>query len=39
MKKLVSLLLLCTGLFLFTGCGDEKKPDKPKPDPAKPATP
>ena len=25
MKKLAALmLLLCTGLFLFSGCGDEK---------------
>jgi len=32
MKKLAALMLvLCTGLFLFSGCGDEKtKTDKTK---------
>jgi len=34
MKKLAALMLvLCTGLFLFSGCGDEKtKTDKTKTD-------
>ena len=38
MKKLATwMLVLCVGLFTFSGCGDDtkKKEEKPKPDTTK----
>jgi hypothetical protein len=39
MKKLAALMLLiCTALFLFPGCGDTKTPPKTEPKTEKPKT-